>query len=77
MSFSHPQSALPAVPPPPPPPPAPPLLANASVQDAGARARRAAAAASGSGFNGTIKTSPSGAEAPSTTGGKSKLGGTE
>lgn len=71
MSFSAPPS-----PSPPPPPPPPPLLANSDVQMAGERARRAAAAASGSGFAGTIKTSPQGADDPSTTGGADRLSGT-
>lgn len=71
MGFGGPTMQAPA---PPPPPPAPPIMANASVQQAGRRARNAAAAADGAGFNDTLKTSPSGADAPTTTSGKQLLG---
>lgn len=48
-------------------------MANASTQQAGARARQAAAAVGGAGFNDTVKTSPEGAATPSTTGGGKAL----
>jgi hypothetical protein len=65
----------PAAPPPPPPPPTPPSLASTSIQQAGANTRAAAAAAAGQlGFDNTIGTSPAGAAAPNTTGGKTTTG---
>lgn len=70
MSFSKPRFPTPEAPPPPPPPP---LLANANVQMSGQQARRAAAAASGSGFAGTIRTTPQGAD--DSTVAVAKLGG--
>lgn len=72
MSFLAPQAqAAPAAPPPPPPPP---IMADSSVKAAGQAARAAAAAANGSmGFDGTVKTSSSGAE-PAPTAKKELLG---
>ena len=50
------------------------MLANAGPSEAGAAQRAAAAAAAGGmGFGDTVKTSPSGAAAPSTA--RQKLGG--
>lgn len=66
MSFMMPKTPnLPAMPP---PPPRPPTLADPSIAQSEAAQRAAAAAAAGGmGLDSTVKTSPEGAGATSTT----------
>ena len=68
-------TAVSAPPPPPPPPPAanPAVYADPAVQASGTGAKARAAAAKGAGFDGTLMTSPQGAQ-PASTAAKKLLG---